>query len=63
MKGELKTFCEGNMIGLSKRKQFNKENVQSLWNSFLKDSNKTPWFKIWHLVVLENWLTENGIDE
>lgn len=62
MKGELKTFCEGNMIGLSNRPQFNKDNVQYLWQNFLKDSNKTPWFKIWHLVVLENWLSENGID-
>jgi len=62
MKGELKTFCEAKMICLSKRPQFNKDNVQYLWQSFLKDSNKTPWHKIWHLVVLENWLTENEID-
>lgn len=62
MKGELKTFCEGNIIGLSQRSQFNKDYVQSLWQNFLRDSKKTPWYKIWHLVVLENWLTENGID-
>jgi asparagine synthase (glutamine-hydrolysing) len=62
MKGELKTFCEGNMIALSQRGQFNTDNVQSLWASFLKDSKKTPWNKIWHLVVLENWLKENEID-
>jgi asparagine synthase (glutamine-hydrolysing) len=62
MRSELKTFCEGNMMGLSKRQQFNKDYVQSLWRSFLKDSKKTPWYKIWHLVVLENWLTENDID-
>ncbi|MGP8214081.1 MAG: asparagine synthase (glutamine-hydrolyzing) [Bacteroidia bacterium] len=62
MKSELKTFCEGNMIGLSDRPQFNKDNVQSLWQGFLHDSAKTPWYKIWHLVVLENWLKENGID-
>ena len=62
MKGELKTFCEGNMIALSQREQFNRDNVQSLWASFLKDSKKTPWSKIWHLVVLENWLKENEIN-
>lgn len=62
MKGELKTFCEGNIIGLSKRPQFNSDYVQSLWQNFLKDSTRTPWYKIWHLVVLEHWLTENGID-
>ena len=62
MKGELKSFCEGNIIGLSKRNQFNGEYLLSLWNGFLKDSEKTPWYKIWHLAVLENWLTENGID-
>ena len=63
MKSELKTFCEGNMIGLSQRPQFNKDYVQSLWRSFLSNSKKTPWYKIWHLVVLENWLKENGIDD
>jgi asparagine synthase (glutamine-hydrolysing) len=62
MRGELKTFCEGNMIGLSMRPQFNKDNVQYLWKSFLSNSGKTPWSKIWHLVVLENWLKENEID-
>ena len=62
MQHELKTFCEGNMIGLSMRPQFNKDNVQSLWKSFMSNSKKTPWSKIWHLVVLENWLKENEID-
>jgi len=62
MRSELKTFCEGNMIGLSKRPQFNKDNVQYLWKSFLSNNKKTPWSKIWHLVVLEHWLKENEID-
>ncbi|HTB07187.1 MAG TPA: asparagine synthase (glutamine-hydrolyzing), partial [Bacteroidia bacterium] len=62
MKGELKTFCEGNLISLSNRPQFNKDYVLSLWKGFLADHGKTPWYKLWHLVMLENWMQENEID-
>lgn len=62
MRKELKSFCEENINSLSERDYFNKDNLQSLWKDFLKESPNCPWYKIWHLVVLENWIKENKID-
>ncbi len=60
MKTDLKTFCEGNLHSLANRNSFNHDKILDLWSSFLHD--KTPWYKIWHLVVLENWMQENNVD-
>lgn len=62
MKTDLKTFCESNIHNLANRDSFNHDKVLALWNSFLHNSAKTPWYKIWHLVVLENWMQENDIN-
>ncbi len=62
MRTELKVFCEGNINSLSDREYFNKKNVQSLWNDFMDGRPDAPWYKVWHLVVLENWIKENKID-
>jgi len=62
MKNDLKSFCEENINSLSEREYFNKNNLQSLWHGFLKGNSQTPYYKIWHLVVLENWIKENKID-
>jgi len=62
MKNDLKSFCEQNINSLSEREYFNKNNLQSLWKNFLKGNNQSPYYKIWHLVALENWIKENKID-
>lgn len=62
MKTDLKTFCESNIHNLANRDSFNHDKVLALWNGFLRNSAKTPWYKIWHLVVLENWMQENDIN-
>jgi len=62
MKKELRTFCEENINSLSERPYFNKNNLQSLWKGFLNEKPQNPYYKIWHLVVLENWIKENKID-
>jgi len=61
MKSELKTFCETNMTSLSKRDFVNEKAVLNLWQQFLRDDKKVSWSRIWHLVVLENWLIKNNI--
>jgi asparagine synthase (glutamine-hydrolysing) len=63
MKNELKTFCEQKMRSLSKRKIFREHEVMKLWNDFLSDDPRVTWSRTWYLVVLENWLIENGIEE
>jgi len=62
MKKELRTFCEENINSLAERPYFNKNNLQSLWKGFLNEKPQNPYYKIWHLVVLENWIKENKID-
>ncbi len=62
MKNDLKAFCEANINSLSDRDFFNKNNLQALWAGFLKGNPQCPWYKIWHLVALENWIKENKID-
>ncbi|MEO5643093.1 MAG: asparagine synthase (glutamine-hydrolyzing) [Bacteroidia bacterium] len=62
MKNELKSFCEVRLQSLGKRKQFNAEGLNSLWNSFLSDDPKVTWSRIWPLVVLSHWLEKNEIE-
>ncbi len=63
MKNELKSFCEAKMVALSKRRQFNERGVIKLWRDFLADNPRVTWSRIWYLVVLENWLEENGVGD
>jgi asparagine synthase (glutamine-hydrolysing) len=63
MKEELKTFCEEKMLSLSKRNYFVEQEVMKLWKRFLADDPRVTWSRLWYLIVLENWLQENGIDE
>lgn len=62
MRNDLKVFCEENINSLSEREYINKYNLQSLWKDFLNGNPKTPWYKLWHLVALGNWIKENGIE-
>jgi asparagine synthase (glutamine-hydrolysing) len=62
MKDELKQFCEQRMISLSRRKMFNERGIIKLWNDFLSDDARVTWSRVWYLVVLENWLSENSIE-
>jgi len=61
MKNELSAFCEENIQSLSKREYFNKDYLLSLWEDFKQGKPTAPYYKLWHLVVLENWIKENGI--
>lgn len=62
MKNELKSFCEQNIMSLSKRDFVNENGLTQLWDQFLKDDKKVTWSRIWHLVVFENWLQKNNIN-
>ena len=62
MKNELKSFCEQKIVSLSKRIFFNEQGVIGLWKAFLNDDPRVTWARIWILVVLENWMQENGIE-
>jgi len=61
LKNELKSFCEENIKSLSKRDFVNEQAVLNLWQQFLKDDPRVSWSRVWHLIVLENWLKKNNI--
>jgi asparagine synthase (glutamine-hydrolysing) len=61
MKNELKSFCEEKLNSLGNRDFINDKEIKKLWSDFLTDSPHASWTRVWHLVVLENWLDENQV--
>lgn len=61
MKNEMKTYCEERIISFADREQIRGSKIKSYWNLFLRGSGKIQWSKIWFIVVLENWLSENEV--
>jgi len=62
LKNELHDFCEQNIRALSKRSFFNENSIMQLWKDFLNNNPRITWSRIWHLVVLENWLQQNNVE-
>jgi len=63
LKDDLKPFCETQLHNLGKRKEFNAAEINQLWQSYLKDSGKIGWARIWILIVLSYWLDKNNIND
>ncbi len=61
MKNEMKGFCEAKINLLALRPQFNEAGVKKLWERFLADDPRVTWSRVWHLVVLGNWMEQNAI--
>jgi asparagine synthase (glutamine-hydrolysing) len=62
LKNELREFCVDRMESIEKRGIFEGGVVIQLWNSFLKNDPKVSWSRVWHIVVLEDWLQRNNIE-
>ena len=62
LKEDLKDFCEENIVQFSKRSFVNREAVLLIWNRFLKNDPKINWSRVWHLVVLNNWINTYQIE-
>ncbi len=62
LKGELKDFCEKNIVQFSKRSFVNKDAVLSTWNRFLNNDPKITWSRVWHIVILNNWINTHQIE-
>ncbi len=63
MKKELRELCETRLDALSKRSFIGEMTPGMLWKDFLKDDKRITWSRLWHLVVLEDWLQRNDINE
>jgi asparagine synthase (glutamine-hydrolysing) len=61
MKGELKSFCLENLNEIKNVSYINSIGIDNLWKAFLNGNKRVGWSRIWHLVVLGNWIKENGI--
>lgn len=61
MKNELKDFCQERLNELKKIKYFHGDQLDALWNQFLKGNKRVTWSRIWPLVVLGDWIKTNGI--
>ena len=62
LKEDLKDFCEENIAQFSKRSFVNREAVLLIWNRFLSNDPKITWSRVWHLVVLNNWINTHQIE-
>ncbi|GAB4150133.1 MAG: asparagine synthase (glutamine-hydrolyzing) [Bacteroidia bacterium] len=62
IKNELRTFCETQLHALGQREIFNHQQLQHLYQRFLKDDPAVTWSRIWHLVVLSYWLEKNNVN-
>jgi asparagine synthase (glutamine-hydrolysing) len=59
---DLKSFCEKNILEFSNYDFCIKQNVQYLWQRFLNNDKTVTWSRIWHLVVLNNWLKQHKLE-
>lgn len=62
MRKELHDFCKESIKNLSNRSLFVEKEVIHIWEKFIQKDPQIPWMKVWLLVVLENWLSDNHIN-
>ncbi|MEM7161958.1 MAG: asparagine synthase (glutamine-hydrolyzing) [Bacteroidota bacterium] len=62
MKKDLRQFCEEKLQALSARTFISERELMGLWKRFLNGDEYITWSRIWHLIVLEDWLQKNSIE-
>lgn len=62
LKHELNSFCDEKLRSFMQRDFVKEQGIKDLWNNFLKDDPRISWSRVWHLVVLENWLQANDVN-
>jgi len=62
LKNELKSFCAKNIRALEDKKLFSEGSLHNLWDRFLNGDPTVTWSRIWHFVVLNNWIDTNKIE-
>jgi asparagine synthase (glutamine-hydrolysing) len=63
MRNDLKAYCESSVLSLEARSLFRTGAISDLWKRFLSKDPGVIWMQVWLLVILEKWMTENGIGE
>jgi asparagine synthase (glutamine-hydrolysing) len=62
LKTDFKNLCETNLKLLGQNPHFNANELDTLWQRFLKDDPFITWSRIWYLVVLQRWISDNKIE-
>jgi asparagine synthase (glutamine-hydrolysing) len=62
MKNELRELCDNSLLRFGQRSGINSGELMQLWRTFEKGQGEISWSRIWPLVVLENWMEQNGIE-
>ncbi len=60
MRNELRDFCRMRLQRLGDRGILNPAQLSSKWNAFSQHKAGVLWSELWHLVVLSEWLDDNG---
>jgi asparagine synthase (glutamine-hydrolysing) len=61
LKNELKPFCESNIQKLDQKQLLKPNAASNLWDRFLNDDPLVSWSRVWHLVVLNDWIDKHNI--
>lgn len=62
MQDELKDFCDTNLRQFAERGLVDSAKLLSLWTRFLAGDATVTWSRVWHVIVLNNWMNKNGIE-
>ncbi|MBS1581532.1 MAG: asparagine synthase (glutamine-hydrolyzing) [Bacteroidetes bacterium] len=62
MRGALREFCAVRLEALGRRGVLHPEALDRTWGGFLAGDMRISWARLWHLVVLEDWLERNAIE-
>lgn len=62
LKQELYAFADEKIQNLGRRGILQAAELQQLWQRFLNGDTAVTWSRVWALVVLENWMQENGLE-
>jgi asparagine synthase (glutamine-hydrolysing) len=62
LKTDLRSLCEQNLQELGRNPFFKSGEIESLWKRFMNDDPYISWSRIWHLVVLQHWISENKME-
>lgn len=62
LKHELKEFSEKNIVALDKKGILKPGVASLLWSRFLNNDPLVTWSRVWHLIVLNNWIDTNNIE-
>lgn len=62
LKNQLRQLVEQKLHSLGQRGLFAEHQLKKHWACFLAEDEQVNWARVWYLVVLENWIEENGIE-